>query len=297
MLVQEVDFSFAFARPSDIGWKALAVNASDIAAMGGIPRHAVVSVGLRPETSLDVIDGFLEGLAGAASEWGIDIAGGDLSRADEFVVSVALTGVPGPGGPVLRSGARVGDAICVTGSLGGAAAGLALLRSDELPEWSAPAPTVLRRSEDWPTLQQMMLRQLRPRARVAEGAVLAARGASSMIDLSDGLVVDLERLMRASNTGCETDLEALPRDPGLKAVAQVIPGFGVIPTVLAGGEDYELLFTIDPELVADTADALFELKAPVTRIGTVTEGESRLWDRTLEQWKNELTTWDHLRGQ
>ncbi|HZQ87558.1 MAG TPA: thiamine-phosphate kinase [Acidimicrobiales bacterium] len=172
---------FAADTPlADVGWKALTVNVSDIAAMGGTPRHAVVAVAAPPDTDLDLI---YEGMAEASATYGCPVVGGDLANAAQLVVTVAVTGRV-DGTPVLRSGARPGDGIYVTGPLGGAAAGAY---------------------------------RARPRARVAEGQAARAAGATAMIDVSDGLVADLGHIADASGVGYELDLAAVPVAPGATA--------------------------------------------------------------------------------
>lgn len=165
---------------ADVGWKALTVNVSDIAAMGGTPGHAVVAVAAPPDTDLDLI---YEGMAEASATYGCPVVGGDLANAAQLVVTVAVTGRI-DGAPVLRSGARPGDGIYVTGPLGGAAAGGY---------------------------------RARPQARVAEGQAARAAGATAMIDVSDGLVADLGHIADASGVGYELDMAAVPVAPGATA--------------------------------------------------------------------------------
>jgi len=172
---------FAADTPlADVGWKALTVNVSDIAAMGGTPGHAVVAVAAPPNTDLDLI---YEGMAEASATYACPVVGGDLANAAQLVVTVAVTGRV-DGAAVLRSGARPGDGIYVTGPLGGAAAhGY----------------------------------RARPHARVAEGQAARAAGATAMIDVSDGLVADLGHIADASGVGYELDMTALPMAAGATA--------------------------------------------------------------------------------
>ena len=283
-LVEGVDFQLAWASPDDVGFKSIAANASDIAAMGGLPERALVTLCLHPSTPLAVVDGLLEGMATAAERWGIGLAGGDLSRGRELVVSVALIGTQGPAGPVLRSGARVGEAICVTGTLGGAAAGLLALR--------ARGGRARERSG---ALWRLVERQLRPAARVDEGLALARAGVGSMMDLSDGLAADLARLTEASGVGCRISPERVPVDPDLVTAVEEgdLEEVDPVETAVVGGEDFELLFTIDERRLRGARAALEALGTPVTRIGEVAEGGGTIGDADLDTWRERA--WDHLR--
>jgi thiamine-monophosphate kinase len=283
LLVEGVDFDLGWCAGGDVGWKAVAVNASDVAAMGGLPRYAVVALALPSDSAVALVDDLVEGMLAAASRWGIAVVGGDVSEANELSLSVALIGVAGGEGPVLRSGARPGEAICVTGSLGGARAGLVALEAGAVAD-----------SDD--RLRNLVLRQLRPQARVDEGVRLAAAGASAMIDLSDGLVMDLGRLVRASGTGCEIDPQAVPVDPAVAALApHRAEPIDFLETAILGGEDFELLLTIDEDRVASARRALEPLGTPLTRIGTVKSGDARIGGVALERW--EARAWQHLRDR
>lgn len=276
MLVEGLDFDLAHAGGADIGWKALAANASDIAAMCGRPHHAVVALGLRLDTPEDLVEGLLDGLMEAAQRWRIGVVGGDLSGAGEISITVALTGSPVGAGVVTRAGAKAGDAICVTGSLGGAAAGLVALRRD------------LERTEP---VRRLVARQLRPAARVDEAALLAECGLSAAIDVSDGLAVDLHRLCTESEVGCEVGESDIPIDPDIGVVGDL----DFLELALLGGEDFELLFTVPEERVDETARRIGEVGTTVSRIGTVTSGPRRLGSQSLDHWKER--GWQHLRGR
>ncbi|CAN5731634.1 thiamine-phosphate kinase [soil metagenome] len=281
MVVQGVDFDPAWSSPWDVGWKALAANASDVAAMGGRPRYAVAALSMPPDTTVATVDGIVDGLAAAARRWGISVVGGDISRAHETVVSVAMLGLAGHGGaPVLRSTARVGDAICVTGALGGAAGGLVALRNGLLA------------SDRDLARERLAERQLRPQARLEEGAALARIGVTSMMDLSDGLAVDLSRMMEASATGCDIDPARIPIDADLRSLSDWDPDFDALGAALTGGEDFELLFTIEPSSVERARAELGSMGTAVTRIGVVSEGPRRIGGVDLETCKE--GAWDHL---
>lgn len=210
----------------DLGWKAVAANASDLAAMGGAPAHALVTVAGPPDTDLDVL---YRGIAEASAAFGLPVVGGDLVGARALVVSVAVTGGC-DGAPVLRSGAAPGDRIWVTGPLGAAAAGLRLLRA------GGEVPAELRRAH------------ARPSPRLAEGRAARLAGATAMVDVSDGLAADLGHLADASGVGFA--LDELPVAAG--ATPEEAAG---------GGEDYELVFTAPPGV--DVPAAFAGLRAPV----------------------------------
>ncbi len=239
----------------DLGWKAMASSISDVAAMGGRPLHALVTVS-GPLGAVDV-DLLFDGLLAAAAAWDCEVVGGDLTAGTELAVSVAVVGVV-DGAPVLRSGARPGDTLLVTGALGAAAAGLTLLRSGRAGE-----------------ALDLELAHRRPRARVAEGQAARRAGATAMIDVSDGLASDLLHLADASGVGVVVD--HVP-------VATGVARFSDDPEALAlgGGEDYELLLAApDPGAVeAEFAEA--GLPVPI-RVGrcTADPGERRLRDGPL----------------
>ena len=284
-LVEGVDLELGWASGVDVGWKAIAINASDIAAMGGRPTHAVISLALPPDTPVSVTDAFGEGLLEATGEWGIAIVGGDISRSSELVISVAMLGQT-DGDPITRSGATPGDRLCVTGALGGAAAGLEILRRG----LAGPGPTEGRHvsPELAETCIRLATRQLRPRARVDEGVALARLGVSAMIDVSDGLLADAAHLMDAGGVGW-TPTGQVPVDPDLVAVARLIDAD---PAELArsGGEDFELLFACSPEIADRAMAALADLGTEATVVGEVRE-------RIAADEEGEATGWDHLRDR
>ncbi len=280
-LVSGIDFDLSYCTGADLGWKALVSSVSDVAAMGGEPSCAVVSLALSPLTDVELVDGILDGLIEAGERYSTDIVGGDISAGSELVITVALLG--SSSGPVITRGqASPGDVICVTGSLGGAAAGLRVLQA------GAPKTGIMER---------FVKRQLRPQARLDEGRKLAELGASAMMDISDGLVVDLSRLMDASGTGCIIESGLIPIEAGLETMSDMIAGADPFDLAVMGGEDFELLFTMPPKAMFDAETEMSTLAAPVTPIGTVTavEGGRKLGDSDLERWKE--GAWEHLRGR
>lgn len=226
MLVEGVHFRRG-ARAEGIGWKALAVNVSDVAAMGGLPRHAVISIGLPRGTGVSFVDGVYRGLRRCAARFGVNLVGGDTVRSPKIVLDVAILGEVERDRAVLRSGARPGDALMVTGRLGGA------VRSGRHLSFT-------------------------PRAR--EARALAARTRiHAMMDLSDGLWVDLPRMCRASGVHAVLEPERIPRSRGCS-----------LRQALADGEDFELLLAVpagEAERLARWARG--HLRCGLTRIGRV----------------------------
>jgi thiamine-monophosphate kinase len=246
-LVEGEDFTSG-TDPYLVGRKALNVNLSDLAAMGATPLHALLTLGLPRETPVAWLDGFLDGFRAAAREQAVAIVGGDLSASLERFASVTALGRVAEDGPLRRGGASPGDELWVSGTLGAAAAGLALVqrgyRRDRDGNVTAPRGSRVspaRRDE----IARLLRHLLDPRPMVDLGRALAQGAtASAAIDLSDGLARDLHRLCRASGTGAVVERESLPVDSGLAT----LPGLAADPFDLAlfGGEDYGLLFAVPP---------------------------------------------------
>jgi thiamine-monophosphate kinase len=251
MLIEDVHFRRASATPADIGWKAMAVNLSDIAAMGGIPRWALVALAVPADTDVEAVDAFYAGMAEAAIPHDVTVVGGDTSDSPGgWMVNVTLLGVH-PGAPRLRSQARAGDAVAVTGSLGASAAGLHALEIglDRAREAGLAGAR----------LAEITRAHLRPRARVAEGRWLGqAPGVHAMIDCSDGLATDLGHICRESAVGARVQLERVPVAAAAREAARAL-GADAHEWAVSGGEDYELLLTCDPaaaeRLTAGLAEA------------------------------------------
>ena len=264
LLDEEIDFRRETMPPPMLGHKALAVSLSDIAAMGARPRWAMLSIGVpRDIWDSPFLKQFYEGFYHLADEHGVTLIGGDVSRTPEhIVVDSIVVGEVARGRAVLRSGAQPGDRIYVTGTLGGAAAGLRLLEQRARTNASAP-----RKQSGQTPAHELMRRQLRPTPRVAWGLVLGEkRLATAMIDLSDGLSSDLAHLCRESGVGAQIDAARLPSDPLMARAG--MHDEETLSLALHGGEDFELLFTIRARNIAKLPDELDGV--PATQIGEVT---------------------------
>jgi thiamine-monophosphate kinase len=280
-MVEDVDFKLSYSSGFDVGWKLIAANASDIAAMGGRPWRAVASIALRSETEVAFVEAFADGMAELSKELGLGLVGGDFSSGREISVSVAMLGIAPDEGPVLRSGARVGDVLCVTGALGGAAGGLLVLEEGIDAPGSGERDALVAASQ-------------RPRPRVNEGGVLADH-AHAMIDLSDGLAVDLGHMTEASGVGCEVDPDAVPLHEGLGWLRDRRPQTDPLVLALTGGEDFELLLCLDDSELSEARARLGEQGTSLTRIGVVTEGPARIGNTDLDDWRAQ--GWEHLHNR
>jgi thiamine-monophosphate kinase len=275
LLVEDIDFRRTYL-PQDIGYKALAVSLSDIAAMGARPRWTLLSLGVpRDIWHSPFAEGISEGFLAAAREFGVTLIGGDVSRTPErIVIDSIVIGETRRGGAVLRAGARAGDQIYVTGTLGGAAAGLELL------ERARSLRTHAARARLLSGLEEITRRQTHPAPRVACGALLGERRlASAMIDLSDGLSSDLAHLCERSGVGAIIEASRLPVAPLLRQSGAVgSNGFrralqdDALELALHGGEDFELLFTVRPRIAARLPKRLGGV--PLARIGEVREASA-----------------------
>ncbi len=259
-LLEGVHFRRDWCPPPALGWKALCVNLSDVAAMGGRPLMALVTLGLPPNLSVGWLDHFYRGLGEAARKFGVAIAGGDTVKSpgriwvDVFVLGECER-------PLLRKGAKAGDVVAVTGYLGASRAGLEALeegkslRALSLGEW-----------------EEVVRAHLRPRPRLKEAQILSQCGATALMDLSDGLALDAPRLARASKVKMRIELAKIPVHPVARKHAEA-KGQNPEKFAAEGGEDYELLLTLPPEKVPEAKRKLRRAGCPLTMVGEVMRGE------------------------
>ncbi len=258
MLVEGVHFRREWSSPREIGAKAVAVNVSDLGAMGAEPRIATLSLALPADFPLADFDALADGAGEAAREAGLAIAGGNLTRSPgPLVVDVTAIGHVHPRKALRRDGAREGDEVYVTGTIGAAAAGLAWLERHGMPEAGSDAAAAVRRS-------------CRPASSARAGMALSRSTASrAAIDLSDGLADGIRRLAEGAGCGMTIEASALPIDPAGRAVFEAL-GLDPLHGALAGGDDYELLFTVPARSRGRFRAVRPHLGTAATRIGVVT---------------------------
>jgi thiamine-monophosphate kinase len=272
-MVEGVHFNCAWGTPQQIGARSLAVNLSDIAAMGGVPTACVVNLAVRPDVAVGFLDRMYAGLSAEARRAGVDIVGGNITRARKLSITIALLG-DAPARPLRRDAARVGDEIFVTGTFGDAAAG-----------WRILAGQVRARGD---ARGYLVGRYLAPQARLEAGRRLARlRPSAAAIDVSDGLCQDLSHILERSRVGAEIDPAAVPVSRAYRAVMG-----GDRSLALGGGEDYELLFCMRPG--RSPASLARTLGIGVARIGKVVRGSAL---RMAGGAAPKIPGWDQLKSQ
>ncbi len=276
--IQDVHFSLDITPWREVGWKALAVNLSDIAAMGGMPRYAVVSLALPGDTEVDDITVLYQGMIELAQKSGVAIIGGDTSSAPQVAINITVLGsIQSQHENVLtRTGARAGDRIAVTGYLGAASAGWEMLNK----KLQFDAETTIHLKKAF----------LHPYPRIAEGQLLLEQGIKAAIDISDGLVSDLNHICQASQFSARIDVDGVPIHPDVR----INFGDRALELALSGGEDYELLFTGSAEVI----DGIRKIATcPITVIGEMVadkESTVALVDRQGNPFKLRKGGWEHF---
>ena len=285
-LVEGVHFDRAFVPPDAIGHRALAVNLSDLAAMGATPRLALLSMALPAALPLADFDAIVGGFAALAARYRLHLVGGNLTRSPgPLMIDVTVMGTVKRRQALTRSGARPGDAIYVSGTLGAAAAGLRMLQEGlQLSTTGDTVDTAVRTngfsmSPVSPVVESCMQRYLRPEPRLPLGIHLGRnRAASACMDLSDGLADGLQQIAEASGVGMTIDADALPIDPAARAHLEAI-GQDAVAEALTAGDDYELLFTVRPRTQRRLTAAMRRGDVSLTRIGICTAGTAVTLER------------------
>jgi thiamine-monophosphate kinase len=284
--VEDTHFRLRYTNPHDVGRRALAVNLSDIAAMGARPRFALISLLMPPTLDIAVLDGIYEGLREEAAQFGVALVGGNIARnAERLIIDITLLGTGTRNMLLRRDSAKPGDAVMVTRSLGSAAAGLLVLEDEQL---AAKMP-----SEN---LVGVMAALRTPTPRVAAGQWLAQHDVTAGMDVSDGLAADLSHICEASGVGVHIEAESLPIQPEVVTLA-TLAGREPQDLALFGGEDYELVFTVPADRADVLAHELFVATGvKATAIGTICEGTAMILFRQGKPSPLRSNGWDHLRS-
>ena len=253
ILIEDIHFDLSWINPYRLGRKALAVNLSDIASTGGIPKYFLISIGLPKNLPLSFVSSFYQGLKKEAKRYRVELVGGDTSLSQKIVINICLLGEGRRRDLLFRKGARVGDDLFVSGTLGDAALGLKILQKKGKIKGA----------------EGLVKKHLSPCPRVELGQTIATHHwATAMIDVSDGLLIDISHLLEESGVGAQVWEDRIPLSSPYQ---KWIRSFSTDPFQfsLTGGEDYELLFT-DPSEMGDRVSSLAcSLKIPITRIGTI----------------------------
>lgn len=281
LLVENTHFIKYQISAPDLGYKSLSVNISDIAAMGGKPRYAFLSVGMPIETPLAWIDGFVEGFAQLAEENNILLLGGDSTRSELVTINVLIIGEIETSLIKRRSQAKPNDLICCTGYLGDSGGGLKILK-DGLPQDKIA--------------KSLLEAHFRPYPQVEEGIWLSNQpGIHAMMDISDGIASDIHRIMEESHCGAHLEVEKLPLSENLKAASKQYH-WEAEELALSGGEDYSLLFTVDPIHFEKLQSAFFNtFHRPLYKIGTILQGSELLYTLHNQVYHPKSSGFDHFK--
>ena len=278
-MVQDIHFDMNTTSWEELGWKVISVNLSDIAAMGGIPKYALVSLALTGDLELDYVSSLYQGMAQVTDQFGVAIAGGNVSAASKVVITITIMGSIEAKSALTRSAAVPGDKIAVTGYLGLSAAGLRMLRQNL--------------DLDTETARLLKRAHLQPLPRVKEGQMLLHQGVKAAIDISDGLIADLAHICKASQVSARIAAGLVPIHPALRANFKA----DCHQLALTGGEDYELLFTAPSHVIAQVKQ---NISCPITVIGEITEGtpgQVTLTDADGKSIAWQQTGWEHFKSQ
>jgi thiamine-monophosphate kinase len=278
-LVQDTHFDLKTVTWEELGWKAIAINLSDIAAMGGIPDYVLISLAVRGDLDTDDIAQLYQGMAMISSQFGVAIVGGNIAAADKIAVNVTVLGHLESASMLTRSAAVVGDQIAITGYTGLSAAGLKMLKQNL--KFDAETTRLFRDAH------------LRPLPRIDEGQILLHRAVKCAIDISDGLIADLNHICEQSNVSARIRQDALPVHPSLKANFKS----DYMQLILSGGEDYELLFTASTLVMPRLKKTM---PCPITIIGEITGGKPGQVELIDEKGKAvpwQKAGWEHFKSK
>jgi len=278
-LVQNIHFDLSVISWRELGWKAMAVNLSDIAAMGGIPEYALISLALPSELEVENVSDFFQGMVELADKFEVAIAGGNLASSPNVVITVTVTGRSKDKRVLKRSTAIPGEQIAVTGFLGLSAAGLKMLQG--------------KAKLDDETTDILRQAHFRPTPRIKEGQLLLQQGVNVAIDISDGLIADLGHLCQASKVNAKIEIDRVPVHPLVKAN---FPDYQEL--ALSGGEEYELVFTADKVTMEKVKRAL---DCPVSVIGEITDESLPIRVILVNSKGNAVTPtktgWEHFKNE
>jgi thiamine-monophosphate kinase len=277
-LIEDIHFNLRAITLQELGWKSLAINLSDIAAMGGIPQYALVSLGLPGSCEVEGITALYHGMMELARQHNVNIVGGDTCRSPVVMITVTVLG-RSSGNLLRRSSAQPGDSIAVTGHLGGAAAGLDMLTND------IKASTEITAS--------LRCAFQKPVPRIAEGQLLIKHNIRTAIDVSDGFIADLRHICATSGVSARVNISNLPVFPP----AAHVYGKRALQMALSGGEDYELIFTGS---TADIEEIKKESACPITIVGEISKGqpgEISLFDNNGNPVSTTESGWEHFTGK
>jgi thiamine-monophosphate kinase len=292
MMVEGIHFDLNLITPFQLGFKLVSVNVSDIYAMGGTPQYLLLDIAMNRNTEKSFVDSFLDGIRCAMKLYGVFLIGGDLSSSrKDMVIAAALIG--NAKRHIRRSGAKTGDRIYVTGNLGDSACGLEALKKLKQTVSKKQIAVLSKLGLSWNTVKPLLKRHLMPEARNPKGF---AKYATAMIDLSDGLFIDLSRLCDESRVGARIFMERIPVSSRMRTVSSLL-GWDAMKLACSGGEDYELLFTAPsasriPSLLRR---GLGEVK--ITHIGDIVKSGRKIIDKDGREKKFSPLGYQHFETQ
>ena len=278
-LIQDTHFALNITPWEELGWKAVAVNLSDIAAMGGIPKYILVSLALPGEIEVDCVSSLYRGMTRIADQFEVAIAGGNVASSDKVMITITIIGISKDKTMLTRSAARPGDIIAITGYTGLSAAGLMMLKQEI--KCDTEATRLFREAH------------LKPIPRIPEGQILLYCGATAAIDISDGLIADLSHICESSHVSARISSDLIPIHPTLQRYFKN----DCLTLALTGGEDYELLFTANDKNMEYIKKSI---SCPVTIIGEIIREEPEHviitgTNKQIPSWQQ--GGWNHFKSQ